>query len=255
MENGIHITIPQFPPTDWASSIVALLALGCLVVGALLIWKGYRLSRYLLAAAGGALGWALLPMLQEHVNAPWAIMIVTLVGMGAVLAFVMARVILAAAAGALVGGAALYWILENNIAKIPDGSIPSFQLPTTGTPREWVVEFVDVGQQYVGAGWNEKALVPLAVLAGAVLVPLILALFLKRLSAVLIMSVLGSIALVGAVACLLQVAGKTTNPAGVVVSTASLATIAALTVLGILLQFLGMRKAPEEGDDDKTDQD
>ena len=255
MENGIDITIPQFPPTDWASSIVALLALVCLVVGALLIWQGYRLSRYLLAAGGGALGWALSPMLLEHVNAPRAIILLTLVGMGAALAFVMARVILAAAAGALVGGAALYWILENNIAKIPDDLKPSFQLPENGTPQQWVVEFTRVGKQYVDVGWDERALVPLAVLAGAVLVPLILAMFLKRLSAVLIMSLLGSVALVGAVACLLQVAGKTTNPAGVVVSTASLATIAALTILGILLQYLGMRKAPEEGDDDTADQD
>ena len=255
MENGIDITIPQFPPTDWPSSTVALLALGCLVVGALLIWKGFRLSRFLLAGGGGALGWALSPMLLKHVNAPPAIIILTLVGTGAVLAFVMARVILASAAGSLVGGAALYWILANNIAKIPDDLKPSFQIPDSATPQEWVVEFTRVGKQYVDAGWDEKALIPLAILAGAVLVPLILALFLKRLSAVLVMSLLGSVALVGAVACLLQVAGKTTNPAGVVVNTASLATIAALTVLGILLQYLGMRKAPEEGEDDKADQD
>jgi len=252
MNHLLAMTIPQMPPIDWTGDVCIAVTIVAAALGVLLLWRGSSLSRWLLMFVGAAAGWGVIMMLDVTIgDLPWFITAAIASAAGALAGFLMARVLLALLAGGLVAAAALYWIITNDIANVSD-AMPQFNLPANPTPIDWLQEIARVAQQYVTTIWDEKIYVPLGILAAATIVPVIFALLLRRHAVIFITSLFGAAALVFAFAVGSRAADEAVgsraadeavDPADILARPISLVAVAAMTLVGTVLQHL-LRKKP-----------
>jgi hypothetical protein len=257
------IDIPTMPPVDLSATVATLVILGLLAVGAVLIWRGLRYSRGIMAIAGGLIGWALVDpvALKFGEDIPLIAIYPTLILTGAVLGFVLTRLAGAAITAALAGGATLYVIVTHNTANLSPA--PKFKAAEAGDALRWIREVGRLGRDYVEA-MTRKALnlsadvnlkdisidpdagASLGVLAGVLLVSLFLAMFMRRVCLILLTSVLGSCLFVAAWAVGAKLVGHTENPATIVGDRMVLPALAGLTLVGVLVQSLALHKSKDD---------
>ena len=257
------IDIPPMPPVDWSSTVTTLVILGCLAVGAVLIWRGLRYSRGFVAVAGGLIGWALVDpvALKLGEDVPRIVVYLIMIPAGAILGFVLTRLVGAMTIAALTGGVTLCVIIIHNTADLDPS--PIFRDSEAGDPMRWLREVWRLGRDYVEAMANKamdlsaeinlkdlaidrEAGASLGVLAGVVLVSLFLGLFMRRVCLILLTSLLGSGLFVAAWALGAKLVGHTDNPAAILGDRMVWPAIAGLTLVGVLVQSLALHKAKDE---------
>lgn len=257
------IDIPPMPPVEWSSTVTTLVIFGCLAVGAVLIWRGLRYSRGFVAVAGGLIGWALVDpvALKLGEDVPRIVVYLVLIPGGAILGFVLTRLVGAATFAALTGGVTLFVIVAHNTANLNPS--PIFRDSEAGDVMRWLREVWRLGRDYVDAmakkavdlsaeisledlAIDREAGASLGVLAGVVLVSLFLGLFMRRVSLILLTSVLGSGLFVAAWALGAKLVGHTDNPATILADRMVLPALAGLTLVGVLVQSLALQKAKDD---------
>jgi len=241
-----NIDIPEIPPIEWSNDICIAVLLVCLAAGALMVWKGLSLSRWLLMLGGAGAGWGLSMLVVDQVDkVPWFVVSGAFAVVGGALGYLMARFLLALVAGGLAAVGVLHWIVSNDIAKFPDELKPQFHLPEDPTPLDWLQEFQRVCSDYIGTVWKEDSLVPLGILAAAAIIPVIFALLLKRWAVMLLTSLFGAVLLAFAFSLGAKVGGYTEDPTAFMMDPIVLCSILGGTVLGAGLQHVTSRKKPE----------
>lgn len=172
--------------------------------GALVLW-GRVLSRSFLAAAGAAAGVLLAESLARRFNLP--IMIVSVVAIlgFAVIGAIAARIVWAAAGGAVFGLAALTIMLGATMEGLPAASQPASVPATDIGPRDWIAQSSQYVFQAATAAWaGDRTRVLWTICLGGG-VPLVMLLLLPRVGRIFMTALIGSVALSGGV--LLTVSG------------------------------------------------
>ena len=258
-----QIDIPPMPPVEWSATVTTLVILGCLAVGAVLIWRGLRYSRGFVAVAGALIGWALVDPIAVRFgeDVPRLVVYLVMIPAGAVLGFVLTRLVGAAAFAAVTGGVTLFVIVNHNTADLNPS--PVFRDSEAGEAAKWLQEVWRVGRDYVEAMFDKtydgsapltesfknmdsQAAASLGILAGVALVSIFLSFFLRRVSLILLTSVLGSCLFVAAWALGAKLVGHTDNPASILANRMVLPALAGLTLVGVLVQSLALQKATDD---------
>ena len=245
------VNVPDMPPITWTRDVCIAVAIVLGLLGVLLMWKGLRLSRWLLMLAGGAAGWGLVDVLDISIGElPWFVTGGIAGVVGALLGFLLARLLLALLAGAIVAAGTLYWIVTNNIAKVSDELLPTFNLPEEPAANEWMAELSRIAQEYVEKAWDSKALIALGVLAAAAVIPILFALLLKRHAVIFITSLFGAVAAVAAFAIAAKAVNMDNDPVTILTGLYCLIAIGGLTILGTTVQHVFRGKKSSDGDSD-----
>ncbi|MHC4562110.1 MAG: hypothetical protein ACYS8X_04970 [Planctomycetota bacterium] len=252
MEN---FSIPPMPAIDWSPTVTTIVMIGCIIGGALLLWRGFQLSRLALAVLGGVVGWSIGDSVakmaeQVIVEIPPIAVSAVLAWVGAVFAFLLARFVLALLAGVAAGGATLYCVVHNNMATFPDDVLPAFE-PTVAEGAEltagaWMAELSNYMWSYLTEMLSRlgdgDVLKPMAILAGAFLIPLVLAMVFKKLAISVMTSLVGAAALVGAFGLASMLMNKDADPLAVFGAPMGIVAIVALTAGGLVVQAFGARR-------------
>ena len=246
------VNIPEMPPIEWTRDVCIAVALALGLLGILLMWKGLRLSRWLLMLAGAAAGWGIADAINLQIgNLNWWLVGVIAAAVGAIVGFLMARVLLAFLAGAIVASGTLYWIITNNVANISDELMPTFNLPADATSEQWSVELSRIAQEYMQRTWDQKAWVALGILAAAAIIPILFALLLKKHAVIFITSLFGAVAGVAAFSIAAKAVDMSNDPREIMTGLYCLIAIGALTLIGTTVQhvFKGKKKSSDSDGD------
>jgi len=239
--------IPDMPPIEWTRDICIAVALALALLGVLLMWKGLRLSRWLLMLAGAAGGWGIADAANIQIgDLNWYLTAAICAAVGAIVGFLLARLLLAFWAGAIVAAGALYWIITENVANVADNALPKFQpMPEGATSQDWAIELQRVTETYMQETWNEKSWVALGILAAAAIIPILFALLLKKHAVIFITSLFGAILGVAAFAIAARAVDMSNDPRVVFTGMYSLIAIGVLTIAGTTVQhvFKGKKKS------------
>ena len=242
------IDLPDMPPIDWGRDVCIAITIALALLGVLLMWKGLRLSRWLLMLAGAGIGYGIADACNINFGTlDWRLTAAICTVGGAIVGFLMARVLLAFWAGAIVASGVLYWIITEDVAKVSAVLPPSPNLPANATPEQWATEMSRISQEYMQATWDEKAWVAVAILAAAAIIPILFALLLKKHAVIFITSLFGAIAAVAAFAIAARAVDVTNDPREIFIGVYCLIAIGALTLIGTTVQhvFSGKKKSSD----------
>lgn len=199
--------LPPIPPLEGLPDWQAYAAAGAAVVGGivLLLW-GRQVHRVVLLLALGGVGFALGGPIGASLGAMPVVAGASGAAVLAVVGILGARLIWAALAAAICAGSAVLVLLFNVLPKPQTENFPRFgeaqSLP------QWVTESFKYVQGIFQAQWSaQPATLGLAVVVGCSL-PFVVLLLRPRLGAILMTSLLGAAAIVGAV---ILTAGKTSQ--------------------------------------------
>jgi len=248
MTQPATVHIPEMPAIDWSTDVTVAVIVICVITGGLLLWKGLKLSRWMLMLAAGAAGYGISTLVTDHLqNLPPWVASVGFVLVGASLGFLMARFVLALMAGTIVAAGVLYWMVTNNIAEVPSELIPRFDLPPDATALDWAQELPTFAKNYLAEVRKEENYVPLGILVAAGILPVIFALLLKRWAVIFITSLFGAAMLVFAYGLVMKLQSGA-DPATTLYGPVTPIALVGLTVAGTFLQHVTRkRKKPDDG--------
>ena len=234
MRSKLNFTLPLLP--DPLTGVHALLAGGCAALGAALVLRGLRLSRWLMMIAGGAVGFILAGTLSTHMPeiSPVAVSIV-LAGTLAIIAFITARLWMGMLAGALVGSGAVGWMLCADDPQLQPPDMPLLHLPNTTNLAVWASEFYGHVWHYLVALAENRMWNPLIAVGLAVVIPLGLALMARKILTIAITSAVGAVMVLAGAVVVAAFANTVADPRAVILSRGGL--IAACCIAGVGAAF------------------
>ena len=238
---------------------MAIIVLACVVVGAVLIWRGFRYSRGLMLIFGALLGLAMAGPIYTKMDdaTSYYVILLIMIPVGAILGFVLARLTTGILVVVLAGGGTLFYIITENKAQLTTDDFQAFDASEADTPVAWLAELVRLGRDYVtvawdravdvawdgpspDAAWNQDALIWVGILIGVAIVAGLMALLLSRISLIVLTSFLGSVMLILAWALGAMLFGHTDDPTSILTDRMALPFLAGLMLVGILVQSLNL---------------
>ncbi len=245
----LDLTLPSLP--NPLTGLHAAMATGCAALGAALVLRGLRLSRWLMMVTGAAVGLVLagpVGMRMPDVS-PIAVCIV-LASMLAIIAFITARMWIGLLAGALAGSATMAWLLRTDNPGFQPPDLPKLYLPDTTDLALWTSEFYGQAWQYLVALAKSQTWQPLILIGAAAVIPLVLALIFRKLMTIITTSAVGAVmVMVGAVA-VASFANSLADPQGALLSRTGLIALCCIAAAGIVFQIITTyfkRSAPAQG--------
>jgi len=228
------------PPLPQLTLALAL-ALGAVsvIIGAVLLLWGRTVNRATLVVLGVYAGLFLAGPLWRKVPAnPTVVRIVAALAL-AMLGLLLARLVWAALAGAICGGAACLIVLARSLPQLSPDARPVFQMADSsfGAYSQAVGQYVWAGTQAV---WGQQATLLLVTCCLAAAAPLIISMLWPQLIEILMTGLLGA---VGIVAGLTLAGGQISARLFSAVFSkyyVPVALAAALFIVGVVFQYLGV---------------
>ena len=241
-------TVPSICPPlpESLAALHALIAAGCVVLGVALVVRGLKLSRCMMALVGGCVGAAgaaswleVMPDLN-----PLAIY-GCCIGGGIVLGALTARLWVGLVAGVALGSAAMLWILHTNAGGLDETVLPVLQASGAKSLALWATAVYQDGWNYAQVAVRERQWTPIALVGLAFLIPLVLAILLRRLAMVIVSAVIGAAMVLVALLTLAVFGGMVDDMAGWLYSLGMLIAWGAVSLAGIIVQLCTVFRKPK----------
>jgi len=233
----LNFTLPLLP--DPLTGLHALLAAGCAALGAALVLRGLRLSRWMMMIAGAAVGLILAGTLSTRMPdiSPVAVCIV-LGGTLAIIAFITARLWMGFLVGTLVGSGTVGWMLCANDPDLRPPDMPPLDLPNTTNLAVWASEFYGHAWQYLVALAENHMWPPLIAVGLAVIIPLGLALMARKILTIVTTSVVGAAMVLAGAVVLAAFANTVADPRAAIFSCGGLIVACCIAGAGVIFQIM-----------------
>lgn len=229
--------LPSLP--DPLTGLHALVAVGCAAIGVVLVLRGLRLSRWLMMAAGAVAGLILAgPLSARMSDIPTPVVRLVLAGSLAIIAFITARLWIGLLASVLAGSITVAWMLSAGHEQLIPPDMPALALPDTSDLIVWTGKFYCLGGAYLAALAKAQLWLPLVLVALAVLIPLVFTVVARKLTIIVVTSVVGSaIVLVGAVT-VAAYAKSVSDAERAVFGRGGLIAIGCIAAVGVTVQII-----------------
>lgn len=233
----LNFTLPLLP--DPLTGLHALLAAGCAALGAALVLRGLRLSRWMMMIAGAAVGLILAGLLSTRMQdiSPIAVCIV-LAGTLAIIAFITARLWMGLLAGALVGSGTVGWMLCANDPKLQPPGMSPLGLPNTTDLAVWTSEFYGHAWHYLVALAENHMWPPLIAVGLAVIIPLALALVARKILTIVTTSAVGAAMVLAGAVVVAAFANTVADARAAIISRGGLIAACCIAGAGVTFQIV-----------------
>ena len=233
----LNFTLPSLP--DPLTGLHALLAAGCAALGAALVLRGLRLSRWMMMIAGAAVGLILAGTLSTRMqNISTVAVCIVLAGTLAIVAFITARVWMGMLAGALVGSGTVGWMLCANDPQLQPPDMPPMHLPNTTNLAVWASEFYGHAWQYLVALAENHMWPPLIAVGLAVVIPIGLALMARKVLTIVTTSVVGAAMVLAGAVVVAAFANTVADPRAAILSRGGLIAACCIAGAGVIFQIM-----------------
>jgi len=193
-------TIPSPPAPAFGVMWTAGAVAGGILLGLLLAFWGRTIGRVLLGLAAAGVGVGTGPMLAAAFGWPvLATRLAAAITFG-LLALVLARLIWAAVAAALIGGAADAAVIVRHLRSLPAEKWPVFGAPSDANLLEWGNALATFARDSFLLAWGQQPEWLIIAAVAVAIGPVILALVRPRLAVIVLSSLLGAVLVVASAA-------------------------------------------------------
>jgi hypothetical protein len=235
-----------FPPVPEAvSPLHALLAVACVILGAALLLRGLKLSRPLMAIVGASVGALAAAAWQQAMPDLNALAVYGgCIGGGIVLGALTARFWIGLLAGTTLGTIAMLWVIQTNAASLSEASSPALTSSDAESLVPWIRAIYQDGWNYLRVALDQREFGAIALVGLSFLIPLVLALILRRVATMVVSSIIGAAMILGGLTMLIGFGGFVDDISTWLYSWVMLFAVGVVALAGLIVQIILLFKKP-----------